>query len=217
MLDFAAARRTMVDCQVRTFDVTDLSVIAAFDATPREIYVPADAQAMAYADVATPLGGGRVMLPPLVVARMLQAFGPLKGLKVLEIGSGAGYVSALLARLGAQVTAVEAEEELVNAARANLASDGIDGVTVVHGALNAGHAANAPYDAILINGGYQLLPEALLVQLADAGAVVGIAATDNANRMVITRRHAGVDSQAVIVNAWAPVLPGFEKATGFTF
>ena len=109
MQDYAAARRTMVDCQVRTFDVTDLSVIAAFDVTPREIYAPAGREAMAYADVAIPLDGapGRVMLPPLVLARMLQSFGPLDGLKVLEIGAGTGYGSALLARQIGQKAARE--------------------------------------------------------------------------------------------------------------
>lgn len=221
MQNFIAARRTMVDCQVRTFDVTDLSVINAFDVTPREIYVPDDSQAMAYADVAVPLdsvsGAGRVMLPPLVIARMLQALGPLNGLKVLDIGAGTGYVSALLSRLGASVTAVEQNENLAAAARANLERDGVAGVDIVTGPLVAGHVAGAPYDGIVLNGGFQVLPESLIEQLANAGALVGVEATGTANRIVLLRRDNGVNSQAVIVNAWAPVLDGFHKPAQFSF
>ncbi|MFC0283325.1 protein-L-isoaspartate O-methyltransferase [Camelimonas abortus] len=217
MQNFAAARRTMVDRQVRTFDVTSLPVIAAFDETPREIYAPEASRAVAYGDVAIPLGGGRVMLPPLVVARMLQAFGPVDGLRVLVVGAGSGYECALLARMGAAVVAVEEDEALAAAARASLASDGVSGVSVTAGPLAAGCAAEGPYDAILINGGYQLLPEALLAQLAEDGAIVGVEAADSANRIVITRRSAGVNSSAVVVNAWAPVLPGFGKPAGFVF
>ncbi|MFD2678194.1 protein-L-isoaspartate O-methyltransferase family protein [Camelimonas lactis] len=219
MQDYAAARRTMVDCQVRTFDVTDLSVIAAFDVTPREIYAPAGREAMAYADVAIPLDGapGRVMLPPLVLARMLQSFGPLDGLKVLEIGAGTGYGSALLARLGAKVTALESDDGLAAAAKINLERDGVAGVQVVTGALANGYAANAPYDAILLNGGYEVLPDALLQQLADGGALVAIEVSGAASRIVIQRRASGVNSRAVIVNAWAPVLDGFARKPEFTF
>lgn len=221
MQDYAAARRTMVDCQVRTFDVTDLSVIAAFDTTPREIYVPAGCEALAYADVAVPLtsttGASRVMLPPLVIARMLQAFGPLAGLRVLEVGAGTGYVSALLARLGASVTALEDDEALAAAARANLQRDGLAGVEVVGGALAGGYPSSAPYDAILLNGAFQVLPEPLLAQLAESGALVGVETADSASRIVIVRRAGGVNSQAVIVNAWGPVLAGFEKPAAFKF
>ena len=219
MQDYAAARRTMVDCQVRTFDVTDLSVIAAFDVTPREIYAPAGREAMAYADVAIPLDGapGRVMLPPLVLARMLQSFGPLDGLKVLEIGAGTGYGSALLARLGAKVTALESDDGLAAAAKINLERDGVAGVQVVTGALANGYAANAPYYAILLNGGYEVLPDALLQQLADGGALVAIEVSGAASRIVIQRRASGVNSRAVIVNAWAPVLDGFARKPEFTF
>ena len=219
MQDYAAARRTMVDCQVRTFDVTDLSVIAAFDVTPREIYAPAGREAMAYADVAIPLDGapGRVMLPPLVLARMLQAFGPLDGLKVLEVGAGTGYGAALLARLGAKVTALESNDSLAAAAKINLERDGVAGVQVVTGALANGYPANAPYDAILLNGGYEVLPDALLQQLADGGALVAIEVSGAASRIVIQRRASGVNSRAVIVNAWAPVLDGFARKPEFTF
>ncbi|MGV2978922.1 protein-L-isoaspartate O-methyltransferase family protein [Camelimonas sp. ID_303_24] len=219
MQDYAAARRTMVDCQVRTFDVTDLSVIAAFDTTPREIYAPAGREAMAYADVAIPLDDapGRVMLPPLVLARMLQSFGPLDGLKVLEVGAGTGYGSALLARLGAQVTALEADDGLAAAAKINLERDGVAGVRVVTGPLAGGHAANGPYDAILLNGGFEVLPEALPQQLADGGALVAIEVNGAASRIIVLRRASGVNSTAVIVNAWAPVLEGFARKPEFTF
>lgn len=219
MQDYAAARRTMVDCQVRTFDVTDLSVIAAFDVTPREIYAPAGREAMAYADVAIPLDGapGRVMLPPLVLARMLQSFGPLDGLKVLEVGAGTGYGSALLARLGAQVTALESDDGLAAAAKINLERDGVAGVRVVTAPLAGGHAANAPYDAILLNGGFETLPDALPQQLADGGALVAIEVSGAASRIIVLRRVSGVNSTAVIVNAWAPVLEGFARKPEFTF
>lgn len=219
MQDYAAARRTMVDCQVRTFDVTDLSVIAAFDTTPREIYAPAGREAMAYADVAIPLDGapGRVMLPPLVLARMLQSFGPLDGLKVLEVGAGTGYGSALLSRLGAHVTALEADDGLAAAAKINLERDGVAGVRVVTGPLAGGHAANGPYDAILLNGGFEVLPEALPQQLADGGALVAIEVNGAASRIIVLRRASGVNSTAVIVNAWAPVLDGFARKPEFTF
>lgn len=218
MQDYVAARRTMVDCQVRTFDVTDHSVISAFDDTPREFYVPADSQALAYSDVAVPLpSANRVMLPPLVIARMLQTPGPLAGLRVLLIGAGTGYVAALLARLDASVTAIEPDPALADAARANLERDGVTGVNVVTAALAEGYGAAAPYDVIIINGAFQVLPQSLLDQLADGGALIGVEATDSASEIVVIRRVGGVNSRAGVVNAWAPVLAGFERPAAFTF
>ena len=123
----------MIGHQLRAWEVIDERVVAVMGALPREHFVPADWRELAYADTEIPLGHGRTLAPPKIQGRALQALLPQAGERVLEIGSGSGYLSACLAALADRVTAVEASPELADTARRNLASLGIDNVTVLVG------------------------------------------------------------------------------------
>jgi protein-L-isoaspartate(D-aspartate) O-methyltransferase len=223
MVDFAPARRMMVDCQLRTFDVHDIPLLAAFDETPRERFVPAGRESFAYSDQELPVSDGiagaerRFMLKPMVLARMLQALAVEPGARALDVACGLGYAAAILARLGAEVVALEANEAAAAAARERLAALGIAGVTVVSGALEAGHAERAPYAAILINGLVELEPRALLAQLADGGRLVCVERRAKAGRAVLYVRSGDAFGSRVIFDASAPVLPAFKAEPGFVF
>ncbi|MDJ1157022.1 protein-L-isoaspartate O-methyltransferase [Chelatococcus sp. SYSU_G07232] len=223
MLDFAHARRMMVDCQVRTFDVTDHAVLAAFDEAPRERFVPAGREAVAYSDLPIPLvtdsGGAahRVMFAPMILARLVQALQVAPGEKALDVGAGTGYASLILARLGAEVTALESDEALAARARSLLDELAPGAVDVVVGPLAAGHAAKAPYDVILVNGTFEIRPETLLQQLAEGGRLVGIRGEGRATKAVIYQRAGSVISERPLIDAVAPVIDDLRKPGGFVF
>lgn len=132
-MDYETARQRMIGHQLRAWEVIDDRVVAVMAALPREHFVPPDWRELAYADTEIPLGHGGTLAPPKIQGRALQALLPQAGERVLEIGSGSGYLSACLAALAEHVTAVEANPELADTARRNLASLGIDNVTVLEG------------------------------------------------------------------------------------
>ena len=171
MIDFAAARRMMVEGQVRTSDVSDLRIIAAMLELPRERFVPEAKAALAYLDADVPVteaqGGKPVrrLLKPMVLAKLVQAAAIQASDHVLDVGCATGYSSALLARLARSVIALEEEETLVRLARENLKAVGADNVTVVAGPLTQGWQGGAPYDVIFLNGATEIAPQALTRQL----------------------------------------------------
>jgi protein-L-isoaspartate(D-aspartate) O-methyltransferase len=222
MLDFAAARRTMVDRQVRTFDVTNLAVIAAFDGAPREKFVPPGREALAYSDVAVPLEAEgpsvtRCLLPPMIVARMLQALDVRPGERVLDAGCATGYTTCLLHRLEAFVIGLEPDAGLAEMARKALAESAAGQVEIVTGPIAAGHAAGAPYDAILLNGAYQVEPEALYAQLAEGGRLVGIDASQAVPRATLSIRRGKIVSRQPLFGATAPLVEGLGAPAQFVF
>lgn len=220
MLDFAAARRTMVDCQVRTFDVTDLAVIAAFDSAPREKFVPASRQALAYSDVAVPLdgqGAGRSLLPPMFVARLLQELDLRPGESVLDAGCATGYTTFLLAHLGVRVIGLESDEAMAEAARRELSESGYPQVEIVTGAIAEGYAKGAPYDAILVNGAFEVIPQKLIDQLVDGGRLIGIEAMGSAPKATLYKRSGTALSRQPLFNCAAPVIEGLKRSPGFAF
>ena len=150
MIDFTQARRTMVDSQLRTFDVNDIRLLDAIDAVPRERFVLPGSEQLAYSDQELAVSEGadrRFMVTPMVLARMIQALEIDAGDTVLDVACGRGYSSAILSELGAYVTALEADGELVQAARAALSLAGAKRVAVERGDLADGFANSAPYDA----------------------------------------------------------------------
>lgn len=221
MFDFAAARRTMVDCQVRTFDVTDRAILAALEYLPRERFVPDDRQLLAFSDQHLVVSGdrehGRFLLAPLIFARLIQALELREGARVLDVGAATGYGSAVLARVGAQVTALESDGAA--AARAGeLAEEFGEGrITVVTGPLAEGWSAGAPYDAIVVNGAFETPPEKLLAQLADGGALVGIISDRGAPKAVLIQRVGDSFSTRTLFDAPAPVLADFRAPADFVF
>jgi protein-L-isoaspartate(D-aspartate) O-methyltransferase len=223
MQDFALARRAMVDSQVRTFDVHALPVLAAMDEVPRERFVPAGRESLAYIDQDIPVFDGtagaerRFMLKPMVVGRLLQALDVRRGEKALDVAGGLGYSAALLARLGAEVTALESSEGAAAAARERLAGLGIAVVTTVAGPLEKGWPQAAPYDVILVNGLLEVRPEALLEQLADGGRLGCIERRGKAGRAVIYVRSGDAVGSRAIFDAGAPALSVFKDEPGFVF
>jgi protein-L-isoaspartate(D-aspartate) O-methyltransferase len=215
MTDFAAARRHMVDGQVRTADVTDLRIIAAMQEVPRERFVPADAAALAYLDLALPVGGGRRLLKPMVLAKLIQAAELESTARVLIVGCATGYAAAVLARIAAEVVALEQDEKLVQSAQTALAS--LPNVTVAKGPLTGGWAQQAPYDAILMNGAVEVLPDEFRRQLNDGGRLVCVlGASPDASAMLYRRSGDELGSRAIFDAAAAP-LPGFAKTPVFAF
>jgi protein-L-isoaspartate(D-aspartate) O-methyltransferase len=168
MFDTVAARRMMVDGQIRTADVTDLDLIGAMLAIPRERFVPAAIAAQAYVDTDLPLGEGRALLKPMVLAKLIQAMRIRKTDHVLDVACGTGYSSAVLARLAGSVVALEQNEALAGQAKQAFATTEGSIVGAV-GPLSAGWPSAAPYDLILLNGATEIVPEALGRQLKPDG------------------------------------------------
>lgn len=221
MPDSADARRTMVDRQVRTYDVTDRAVIAALLETPREPFVPAGREALTYSDQAIPLrseaGSRRSLLPPMILARLLQALDIRAGATVLDVGCATGYSTLLLDRLGAHVVGLEPDSQLADGARARLARLGSERVSVVIDSVVQGHAAGAPYDAILLNGAFEITPEGLIDQLSDQGRLVGIDASGRAPKAVLIRRAGQGSSRQTLFDAAAPVFEDLRRTEAFAF
>jgi protein-L-isoaspartate(D-aspartate) O-methyltransferase len=216
MADFASLRRTMVDGQIRPADVTDLPLIQAMLEVPRERFAPAAQSGLAYLDLDLPVGAGaRRLLKPMVLAKMLQALDLSEGVRVLDVGCATGYAAALMARLGASVTALEDDSALVEQARANLA--GLAEVSVAQGRLAEGHMAGAPYDAILVEGAIDVEPDTLCRQLADGGRLICIRGVGPAAKVTLYRRDGDDFTQRVVFDAAGPALPGFARPAAFAF
>lgn len=218
-IDFTAARMLMVNGQVRPNKVTDARVLDAMRRLPRERFVPADRAALAYCDEDVPLGNGRYLVEPMVIARMVQIATVQDGDRVLVVGSGSGYGAALLAACGAVVTALEQDLALIALARAVLPVVG-PGITLVEGPLADGWNAAGPYDVILIEGAVPQIPPALLSQLrGDGGRVVTVLKRAGRVGQAVLCRSAGggrVDPHPVFDCA-IPVLPMLKATPGFVF
>jgi protein-L-isoaspartate(D-aspartate) O-methyltransferase len=177
-MNLEQARYNMVEQQIRTWEVLDQEVLDLLMTIKREDFVPPACVKLAYAEAAIPLGHGAAMLPPAIEAKLLQALQLRKSDKVLEIGTGSGYMAALLGARSDHVYSVEIEPELAARARENLQRECADNVTVIEGDGAQGWPAQAPYDAIVLSGSVAEIPDALFAQLKVGGrmlAVVGAA------------------------------------------
>ena len=174
-MDYAKARKHMVDSQVRPNDVTHTALLRAMDTTPRETFVPSNRQSMAYAEMDIQLFEGRYLLRARDFSKLLEAAGIKDGDLVLDVGCGQGYSSVILAHMAGMVMAVEEDAGTVATAEANIAASGIDNAVVVEGALAAGLEAQGPFDVIVMASGVVgEEPAALLAQLKDGGRLVCI-------------------------------------------
>ena len=210
MEGFLALRRNMVDCQLRTYDVTDRAVLAAADAVPREAFVPAGAAHLAYLDQSIPLPGtGRALMAPMVVARMIQTLDVEPSEDVLEYAGASGYGAALMAHIGAKAALWEPEE----AARA-FAADALAsaGVTVLDKPPAAGS-----FDAILVGGACELQPASLFPLLRDEGRLVVVEGVGRAARVRLYQKSGEVVSGRTVFDAYAPELTEFRRPAAFTF
>jgi protein-L-isoaspartate(D-aspartate) O-methyltransferase len=217
-MNYEAARLHMVDSQIKTNRVTDVAVLEAFESVPREMFLPETRRGVAYIDEDLPLGNGRYMMEPMVLARLVQAAAIKPSDVVLDIGCGSGYSSAIMAKIAATVVAVESDKNLANMASEMLERNDFDNVVVVGGDLREGYPKQAPYDAILVNGAVSEVPEAILEQLADGGRLVTVQrGNSGVGRAVLIERFGkGVSSRALF-DAATPFLPGYRKDPGFVF
>ena len=220
MIDFAQARRMMVDSQLRTFDVNDIPLLDAMVDIPREHFVLPGRESLAYIDQDMLVSQGperRFMLSPMVLARMIQALAIEPGMRVLDVAPGLGYSCAVLARLGAHVTGLESSEALAAKARERLAAAGVQGATVVAGRLDEGYEPHAPYQAILVNGALEVKPESLLQQLGEGGRLICIQGRGRSATVTLYVRSGHAFGVRSIFDAAAPLLREFAAQPGFVF
>jgi len=217
MFDAAAARRHMVDGQIRTADVTNPTLIAAMQTVPRELFAPPALAAQAYSDGDVSLGQGRALLRPIVLGKLIQGADLRPGDRVLDVGCGTGYSAAVLTHMGAGVVALEEDADLARRAEAALAGAGAGQVTVVRGPLTAGWPAAAPYDLILLEGAIEVVPDALGRQLKRNGRLAAIFGRGPAAKAMIYRPLEEHLVGRPIFDAAAPPLPGFAAPPAFVF
>lgn len=216
-MDFAAARQTMVASQILTNRVSDARVVDAIAQVPRELFVPKPLRCQAYADDNLALGGGRALMAPLTLARLIQAAEITPGDVVLNMGDATGYTTAVLARLAQTVVSLECDAEWCARSTAALTEFGIDNTAVVQGALTGGFAAQAPYDVILVSGAVTEIPPALCQQLVNGGRLVAVVNSGKgmgAGTLVV--RAGDSFSRRPVFNAALPLLPGFERKSVFS-
>jgi protein-L-isoaspartate(D-aspartate) O-methyltransferase len=217
MFDAANARRLMVDGQVRTADVTDAAVLEAMLTLPRERFLPPALAQLAYVDGDIPVAKGRALLKPMVLAKLVQAASIDPGGRVLDVACATGYSSALLARLGGSVVALEEDPNLARQAQDALAAVGATQVEVVTGPLSAGWASGGPYDVIFLNGATEVAPETLGRQLKPNGRLLGVYGRAPASKAMIFHLIEGHTVGRPIFDAAAKLLPGFSAPAEFVF
>jgi protein-L-isoaspartate(D-aspartate) O-methyltransferase len=221
MSGFATARQKMVDGQVRTSDVTDIRILDAMLAVPREAFVPEKQRALAYLDRDLDLseGGGasRFLIKPAVSARMLQAAEINDTDKVLVAGSAPAYTAVVAAKLAGQVVATEIDATEVTKAKEVLAQLGLTNVTFTASPPARGEPDSAPYDVIVLDGATEITPDQLYSQLKEGGRLVGIFAMTCPSRATIVTRSHGDFGSRVLFDASAPLVPGLQRVPAFVF
>ncbi|MES2749875.1 MAG: protein-L-isoaspartate O-methyltransferase [Pseudomonadota bacterium] len=221
MSDFATARQRMVDGQVRPSDVTDLRIIDAMLAVPRESFVPDGQRAIAYLDLDIEVSAAgaekRYLIKPVVLAKMIQAAEISATDRVLVVGCATGYSAAVIAHLSNDVVATEPDAALAATARSNFARLDRAGVRIVVAEPAQGDPANGPYDVIVIDGATAIEPHGLYDQLKPDGRLVGVFSTTQPPRAVLVARSAADFGSRVLFDASAPVLPGLTRVPAFSF
>jgi protein-L-isoaspartate(D-aspartate) O-methyltransferase len=216
MTDYARLRRIMVDTQVRPSDVTKFPIIDAMLSIPREMFVPAAARDVAYLGEHIPLTGDRVILDPRVLAKMLDGLDFDGSELVLDIGGGLGYSSAVAARMAQAVVLLEEEADLAAEAQSLLLEQGADNVIVQEGSLAEGAPEHGPYDVILIQGGVETVPDAVLEQLKEGGRIACLFMTGALGAVRIGHKIDGDITWRFAFNAGAPVLSQFRNQIAFS-
>lgn len=221
MSGFSTARQNMVDGQVRPSDVTDIRIIEAMLAVPREAFVPAHQRGLAYLDLDLDVSDGaavkRFLIKPAVMAKMLQAAEIGEADNVLVVGCASGYAAAVVAKLAGKVTATETDPSLAAKAKDILAEVGLGQVTVRAAAAADGDPADAPYDVIVLNGATEIEPDRLYRQLREGGRLVGVFAMIKPPRATIVTHSRDDFGSRPLFDAVAPVLPGLERLPAFVF
>jgi protein-L-isoaspartate(D-aspartate) O-methyltransferase len=208
--DYAAARRAMVDSQLKPQGVTDPGALEAMGSVPREQFVPASLRPLAYVDRALALGHGRFLAPAAVLGQLLTQMAPVPGESALVVGAGTGYSAAVLNAIGVEVTALESSSELASVGK------GV-GLAFVDGELEKGHKAKAPYDLILLDGAVDYIPDAIVAQLKDGGRLGGAISDRGVTRLIVGRKAGQAFGYLSVGDSAVPALPGFRRHRTFTF
>ncbi len=217
-MNIEQARFNMIEQQIRPWEVLDPQVLDLLFVVKRENFTPPAYRNLAFADMEIPLGEGQAMLAPKIEAKLLQELGLKKTDKVLEIGTGSGYMAALLAARAEHVVSVENRPALAEQARRNLAAAGVDNVTVETGDGTGGWPARGPYDAIVVSGSLPELPAALLKQLRLGGrlaAIVGSAPVMEA--VLVTCTGEGIYNTVNLFETVVAPLDGITAKPAFAF
>ncbi len=221
MRDYADARQRMVDSQLRTEGVTDRQVLAAMGDVEREAFVPSAQRDLAYLDrdidVGPVAGAPRYLMEPAPFARLLQ-LADLTGTEVvLDVGCGTGYSTAVIARLAASVVGLEADEDMVARASETLSALEVDNAAVVTGPLDAGCPDEAPFDAIVVQGAVEAVPNALLGQLRDGGRLVAVVGAGRTGKATLYTRSGSDIGVRVSFDADVRSLVEFARPPSFVF
>lgn len=217
MFNYPAARDHMVESQIRTSDVTNLSVLKAFRRVEREKFVPKSQQALAYGDAHIELEEGRVMMRPRDFAKMVQAADVMPTDIVLDIACGRGYSSAILAQLCDTVVSLEETDEAVAKATERLVEADIDNAAVVKGDLKSGASEHGPFNVIFVNGAVSEIPKTWFAQLTNDGRLVCLVQNGAIGRVCVYTKAGDSIGERVMFDASAPTLPGFATAPEFVF
>jgi protein-L-isoaspartate(D-aspartate) O-methyltransferase len=216
-MDYEAARRNMVDSQIRTNKVTHAGLLAALSSIPRERFLPAERAFAAYVDDDIPLAPGRFLMEPMVFARLVQLAEPKAADRALLVGAGAGYGAAVLAKLAGSVVALESDATLAARAKEQLAQLAIGNVVQVSGPLAQGWPRNAPYDLILVEGAVEEIPQALFDQLGNGGRLVAVMLKEGVGQATIFVERDKTISHRPYFDAAVPPLAEFRRQRGFVF
>lgn len=204
--EFRGARRRLIET-LREQGVTDLTILRAFDEVPRHLFVPSGVAHRAYEDSALPIGGGQTISQPSVHGRSLQALKLTGRGRVLEVGTGSAFQTALLARLAEQVFSIERVPALFDRARELLSSLGVRNVSLLLGDGTLGWREYAPYDAIVVGAAAPDVPASYASQLADGGRlVIPIGGRDEQTLIVLTKRGAVLDRSEILPVRFVPLL-----------
>jgi len=217
MTDFSAARASMVESQIRTSDVTDLDILAAFRRTKREAFVPTARKALSYADCQVETDEGRTMLSPRDLSKMIQAVEIEPQDVVLDIACGRGYSTAILAQLADTAVGLETDEASVARATDLLVNADISNAAVVQGDLKSGAAEHGPFNVIFVGAALPSVHRPWFNQLANGGRLVCIIQNGPVGRVTVFTKSGNAVGETVAFDASAPYLPGFTPAPAFVF
>ncbi len=217
MIDHAVARANMVENQLRPNRIDDARVLKAMGELPRELFVPEVLRDCAYSDEDLALGGGRHLIEPLALAKLLQTATPMRSDVALVVGDVTGYASALLSRLAGSVFGLLPPSEPVQPVEARLAVIGGDNVAFEQGPSQGGLPQHAPYDLILLVGSVPALPPALTEQLNENGRLVAVVAHGRSGRVTLVRKVHGAIGRVTPFDAQIHPLPGLDHDAAFRF
>lgn len=218
--NFESARKAMVESQLQPSGIVDGRVDEAFMQTPREMFVPNALRGVSYMDDNIEIGNGRTLMAPLILGQMVQNAALGKKAKVLDVGCGTGYSTAILARLAAEIVALDRDEKLLHSARLNWENLDLQNISPVLGNHTDGYAGAAPYDAIFINGAVAKAPMNLMSQLKKGGKLycVLVEKGQSTGRIVVyTHVEQGEPISRVLADSMAPYLTGFDPQVEFEF